>query len=115
MSQHRPTAFSRSLVSFHEQVLGAHTLIAQAQGQTKLLQGYLRQHEVWFDYDGTKVLPFDIAAMNRFSALTKQLPRVGRNDLRIAATALVHGLTVLTRNARDFGQVPNLAIDDWTK
>ena len=35
-------------------------------------------------------------------------------DLRIAATALSHTLTVLTRNLVDFEKVPNLVVEDWT-
>ena len=34
-------------------------------------------------------------------------------DLWIAATALVHGLTVITHNVRDFAHIPGLNSDDW--
>ena len=34
-------------------------------------------------------------------------------DLLIAATALVHGLTVVTHNTRHFKNVPRLAVVDW--
>ena len=34
-------------------------------------------------------------------------------DLKIAAIALQHDAMVLTRNQRDFEQVPNLDIEDW--
>jgi tRNA(fMet)-specific endonuclease VapC len=34
-------------------------------------------------------------------------------DLLIAATALEHGLTVITRNVRDFVGIPDLKIEDW--
>lgn len=35
---------------------------------------------------------------------------VGMHDLWIAATALTHGLTVATTNARDFKRVPGLSV-----
>lgn len=39
--------------------------------------------------------------------------RIAMTDLIIAATAIVHDLTVVTRNVRDFNIVPNLRLDDW--
>jgi tRNA(fMet)-specific endonuclease VapC len=38
---------------------------------------------------------------------------VGVNDSWIAATALFHGLTVVTRNAREFHRVPGLIHEVW--
>ena len=34
-------------------------------------------------------------------------------DLLIAATALVHNLTLVTHNVQDFTHIPGLAIQDW--
>lgn len=34
-------------------------------------------------------------------------------DLLIAATALVHDLTLVTHNTRDFANVPDLRLADW--
>ena len=34
-------------------------------------------------------------------------------DRMIAATALVHGLTVITTNPKDFSDVPGLRLDVW--
>lgn len=36
-------------------------------------------------------------------------------DLLIAATALVHNLTLITHNTSDFSAVPNLVVDDWLR
>jgi tRNA(fMet)-specific endonuclease VapC len=50
-----------------------------------------------------------------FDNMRKQRVRIGTMDLRIAAIALAQNLVVLTRNSKDFNQVPGLQIEDWTK
>lgn len=35
-------------------------------------------------------------------------------DLFIAATALAYDLTLITNNKKDFSNIPNLSIDDWS-
>ena len=50
----------------------------------------------------------------RFGAVFRQLRRqgtpIGANDLWIAATALVHGLPLVTRNAEEFRRVRGLEV-----
>jgi len=35
-------------------------------------------------------------------------------DLKIAAIAIANDATLLSRNLRDFGKVPDLRVEDWT-
>jgi tRNA(fMet)-specific endonuclease VapC len=60
------------------------------------------------------VLPMTVAALAVFDQLVRSKLNVKRNDLRIAAIALDLGATIATRNARDFGRVPGLVIEDWS-
>ena len=39
---------------------------------------------------------------------------IGGNDLWIAATALVHGATLVTNNTGEFSRVAGLVLEDWT-
>ena len=48
-----------------------------------------------------RVLPFDEAAARRWGLLHSELGYTN-SDLQIAATALEHGLTVVTRNVSHF-------------
>ena len=40
---------------------------------------------------------------------------IGERDLIIAATALSHGLTIVSSNTREFGRVPGLSVEDWSR
>jgi len=50
---------------------------------------------------GDRILGFDLEAARRWGSLSAALGNEGA-DLMIAATALQHGLTVVTRNIREF-------------
>lgn len=102
-----------SVVSFHEQVLGCHKQLNQARKPAQLVRWYLLMTELLEMYAAIPLAPFDDAASTVLAGFPGSL-RVGTMDLRIAAIALSRNLTVVTRNARDFGQVPNLKIEDWT-
>jgi tRNA(fMet)-specific endonuclease VapC len=63
------------------------------------------------------ILDFDKPCAIEFGRLNGQLLRVGITinpvDLMIASVALVHDLTLVTHNARDFRQIPGLRLEDW--
>ncbi len=59
-----------------------------------------------------RVLPVDIAVAQRSARLHVPDPRPVRDAL-IAATALVHGMTVVTRNVADFEPTGVLIINPW--
>ena len=102
------------IVSFHEQVLGCNAYIAQAKTPADVVQGYRMFDRVLSAFAAAAVLPFDAKASLVFDALIAKRVRIGTMDLRIASIALSQGLTLLTRNARDFTKVPGLVIEDWT-
>ncbi len=62
-------------------------------------------------------LPFDddVAAVYAKvrADLTNRGILIGGNDMMIAATALAHGLTLVTHNTGEFGRIPGLQLEDW--
>ena len=66
---------------------------------------FARELALWLDrlldWYGERVLPVDSATARRWGRLSATLGHEGA-DLLIAATALEHGLTVVTRNVRHF-------------
>ncbi len=65
------------------------------------------------------IIPLDFTdpVARTFGTLRADLLDIGRPapalDLLIAATALHHGLTLATRNVRDYANVPGLTTEDW--
>lgn len=62
-------------------------------------------------YQG-RVLPIDTQVARRCAALHVPDPKSERDAL-IAATALVHGMTVVTRNVADFEATGVLLLNPW--
>ena len=114
MAQHSIADFALSIISFHEQVIGAHSFINRAQTNTDMARGYTLLLETLNGFAKAPVLPFDDEAIAIFDQMRTQKIRVATMDLRIAAIAISKNLVLLTRNSGDFSKVPNLIIEDWT-
>lgn len=67
---------------------------------------------------GFRCLPIDPLAAGHYARLKRTARSTGvainDNDLWIAATAIVVGATLVTRDA-DFTRLPGLAVEDWTR
>lgn len=61
-----------------------------------------------------RILPIDIAIAQRCAQLHVPDPRAER-DAIIAATALVHGMTVVTRNLADFTATGVALMNPWSQ
>jgi tRNA(fMet)-specific endonuclease VapC len=63
------------------------------------------------------VLPFDEPADRHYADIRASLERpgtpIGSHDLLIGAHARSLGLTVVTRNLREFERIPGLKVEDW--
>ena len=62
-------------------------------------------------FDG-RILPVDTAVAQRSAQLSVPNPRPFHDGL-IAATALVHGMTVVTRNVADFASTGVSLLNPW--
>ena len=114
LSEHDWGDLAMSVPGFHEQVLGAHTFITRAKTPTEVIRGYQLLGQLLEAYSFAVVLPFDEAASTVYDRLVASKVRIGTVDLRVASIALSRGLTLLSRNLRDFRAVPGLAVEDWT-
>jgi tRNA(fMet)-specific endonuclease VapC len=103
-----------TIITVEEQFRGRLDMIRRADSESKRIAAYewMRETTLFFSQI-SQVLAWSPEAERCHIKLKQQRVRIGAQDLRIAAIALAAGGTVVTRNQRDFGQVPGLPIDDW--
>lgn len=102
-----------SAVTQAEMVLGA-SLLPPGKRQQKL---QVALHEL-FEHDFVdRVLPFDTRSVSHYAEVVVARRRVGRPisqfDAQIASIALQHGMTLATRNLRDFEGCGLRLLDPW--
>ena len=99
-----------SVISLQELEIGV--LLAEHRDPTQgaVLRSWLQRH-VLPAFEG-RILPVDAAVAQRSARLHVPNPRPVRDGL-IAATALVHGMTVVTRNVADFEPTGVALLNPW--
>jgi len=116
--QHLSAVDSQSLattiVTVEEQMRGYLAVINQATSGIKLIRADAALQERVTYFNSIQILPFDPVANAGYETLRQQKIRIGTNDLRISAIVLAVNGVLVTRNWKDFAQVPNLELVDWT-
>jgi tRNA(fMet)-specific endonuclease VapC len=104
-----------SVITVEEQFRGRLDQVRRANSETTRISayGWMRETTLFFGQI-SQVLAWSSEAERCHVGLKQQRIKIGAQDLRIAAIALAAECTVVTRNYRDFGQVPRLKIEDWT-
>jgi tRNA(fMet)-specific endonuclease VapC len=102
-----------AIVTVEERMRGWLAVIAKERTAIRQVVGYQELAGLFEFYQQYEVIPFDDAAARRFDELRSGRLHIGAMDLKIAATALVHGALLLSANRRDFERVPGLRVENW--
>ena len=107
--QERPDDVAVSFMSAAELYFGAENSRSPLEGH-RLVDSFL--HTV-------QVLESEDRILRRFAVIKAALKRkhhlIPDADLFIAATALEHGQTLVTGNAKHFSRIEGLELEDWTR
>jgi len=106
-----------TIVTVEEVIRGWFNVINQASAPSqadKLVWAYTKLWDTLDDFKNLNILKFDQNALTIYTEFFRQRIRIGTQDLRIAAIVLANNAILVTRNNRDFSQVPDLVQEDWT-
>jgi tRNA(fMet)-specific endonuclease VapC len=102
-----------TVIAVEEQLSGWHSLIRAANRPAEIAHAYQRLADAVRFLTRWPIFTFTESAIATFEQLRSMRLNVRNPDLRIAAIALEHNATVVTRNLRDFQRVPNLPVENW--
>lgn len=115
MLAHPTDELALTIVTVEEQLRGRLAQIRKTSSTIFRLQAYTRLHEALDFFTQVRILDFDEVASARYETLRQQRVRIGTQDLRIAAIVLAVTGVLITRNVRDFRQIPDLIMEDWSQ
>jgi tRNA(fMet)-specific endonuclease VapC len=104
-----------TVMSVEEQLSGWYRRLRRAKQPEELAKVYTRLTAAVRSLSRLPILSFSETAIHRSRALQASKLNVRKMDLCIASIALENQALVVTRNVRDFGRVPNLVVEDWSK
>ena len=113
--EHTSTELAITVISVEEELTGWYTKLRRTRKRDQLARVYDRLSQSVMFFARFQILPFSEPAILRYEDLRRAHRRIGKNDLRIAAIVLEYDATLVTRNSRDFAQIPGLKVEDWSQ
>ena len=104
------TQFYLSVITVLELELGALQITRRDNAQGMILRSWI-DGQILPRFDG-RIFPIDTTIALRCARLQIPNPCAERDSL-IAATALVHGMTLVTRNEADFAKTGVMIFNPW--
>src|SRR5260370_40280840 len=102
-----------TVMNVEEQLSAWYALLRQSKRRDQIAHAYDRLIDAIQFHARWRILSYTESAMRGYDSLKKLKIRIGKPDLRIAAITWEHAGPLVTRNLRDFQQIPNLAVENW--
>jgi tRNA(fMet)-specific endonuclease VapC len=105
------------IIVIEEIMRGRLNVIRQAEaGKSKISIEYAYElfQETFSDFRRIQILSYTFDAELLYKRLRQQQIRIATHDLRIAAICMTRNAKLISRNRRDFEQVPGLMVEFWS-
>jgi tRNA(fMet)-specific endonuclease VapC len=104
-----------TIVTAIEILRGRHEYLLKASDGTQLMRAQQLLDESEAILEDSQIFSVDSMAAAEFDKVRqiKKLQKIGRADLLIGCITLANDAVLVTRNVKDFRQVPGLKIENW--
>lgn len=104
-----------TVISRIETLRGRFATLLKAADGVELRRAQQRLDQAEKDLRPFRILSITDAAAREFDRLrqNRRLRKIGRGDLLIAALVLANRAMLVSRNLKDFRQVPGLQVENW--
>ncbi|MGI8543587.1 MAG: type II toxin-antitoxin system VapC family toxin [Aridibacter sp.] len=114
LNEFPPDEIFTIIITFEEQMRGWLTYLSRCKNIEQEIFAYERLNKFLDNFREIAVLEFDENAAEIYKNLKSNKIRVGSMDLKIASIAISRKTILVSRNLKDFEQVPDLTVQDWT-
>jgi len=105
--------FGTTIITVEEVMRGWMAAIRRASDPMRQINFYRQLRQLFRFFAAWDVLDWTHESAVRFTALKTQKVRGGTMDLKIASIALASDAILLSRNVKDFQNVPGLRVLNW--
>lgn len=106
-------SYATTIITVEEVMRGWMAAIRRIHDPRQQISAYARLQHLFRFFATWNVLAWDAGAADEFAALKQAQTRIGTMDLKIASICLANNATLLSRNSKDFDNVPGLRVEDW--
>lgn len=106
-------SYATTIITVEEIMRGWMASIRRTHDPRRQISAYARLRQLFRFFATWEVLDWNDGAADEFEALKRARTRIGTMDLKIASICLANDGTLLSRNLKDFDQVPGLRVEDW--
>lgn len=115
LNEFPPDEIFTTIITFEEQMRGWLVYLSKCKIIDQQIFAYDRLNQFLENYREIQIVKFDENAAKVFQHLKSQKIRIGTMDLKIASIAIANKAILVSRNLKDFEQVPDLSVQDWTR
>ena len=115
LNEFPPDEIFTTIITFEEQMRGWLAYLSRCKNIEQQIFAYERLNKFLDNFREIAVLDFEEKAAKVFQNLKSNKIRIGTMDLKIASITIANKAILISRNLKDFEQVSNLTVQDWTR